>query len=189
MTDQDWIIAVESYPSRQLPISDTGTRETKMSAHAAQKLFTLQDAQAHLPLVRSIVRDVVGLSKQVEQTRARLEELKKRRGDKAANDIYSEELEAIESALDEDSQRLDTYLEELIDLGIEPLDVAAGVVCFASANRDRNICLSWKYDEPVVEYWHEVDETWTSRQLIGSQLKKPNSASVNRIEAQFDESV
>lgn len=157
-----------------------------MSAHAAQKLFTLPEAQARLPLVRSIVRDLVSLSQQIADTRTRLEELKKRRVEKSASDIYSEELEAIERALEEDSHRLDGYVEELFDLGIEPLDLSEGVVCFAASMFGRNVCLSWKYDEPVIEYWHEVDEDWRRRQLISHRLRSSEN-SVNRIEAQLDQ--
>lgn len=161
-----------------------------MSANAAQKYFTPQEAQARLPLVRSIVRDLVKLSQQIAETRSRLEELKKRRGDKGASDVYGEELDAIESSLESDSERLDTYVEELFDLGIEPLDLTEGVVCFAASMFGRHVCLSWKYDEPVIEYWHEVDEDWRRRQRISSCLKSSSEgAGVNRIEAQFDESV
>lgn len=161
-----------------------------MPADAAQRMFTLPEAQARLPLVRSIARDVVKLSQQISETRTRLEELKKRRGDSSASDVYGEELVAIEASLEEDSQRLDGYVEELFDLGIEPLDLSEGVVCFAASMFGRSVCLSWKFDEPIIAYWHESDEDWRRRQPINSCLKSNKDlGTVNRIESQFDESV
>jgi len=161
-----------------------------MPTRAAVDTFTIEEAQARLPLVRSIVRDLKNLAQRMDQTRSRLEALKVRRGEKAAGDIYGQELQAVEAGLEDDAQRLESYVEELLELGIEPVDYSEGVVSFPSLMFGRSVCLSWKYDEPAIEYWHENDEEYHHRQAIGSRLgKSVEQNSVNRMEARFDESV
>lgn len=164
----------------------------------ALSVFTIQQAQSRLPLVRCIVKDLMTLSRQMDATRSRLEALKLRRSEKAnggqlvsaeLNDIYGQELLATEVSLAKDELRREGFVEELLALDVEPLDYSAGVVCFASSMFGRPVSLSWKYDEPSIAFWHENDSDFSTRQPIVGVTPKPDAAHVNRIENQFDDSI
>ena len=86
--------------------------------------------------------------------------------DSKRSDLYSEELSQIEDELEKDHQRLEEYVKELQDLGVEPKNAVEGLVDFPSMMDDRVVFLCWKLDEPEVLYWHEIDAGFRGRQSL-----------------------
>ena len=111
------------------------------------KLFTVEQANAALPLVRAITADLVRLSREVIERRERLALLAARHVGHA-KDPYAEELAQIEEELDKDSQQLQAYVEELRELGVEPKSGPEGLVDFPAMIDDRLVYLCWKLGEP-----------------------------------------
>jgi len=160
-----------------------------MSAQTTDPCFTVAQAEARLPLVRRIVRDAMLMYQQISETRARLDEMKARRSGKTGLDIYAEEWKAIELDLELDQERLQGYVAELAQLGVDAIDHQQGFVSFPSRRGGKAIILSWKYDEPTVEYWHEVGQTSEKRVLLESRGRDLGDSGVNRVESRFDETV
>jgi hypothetical protein len=129
------------------------------------KLFTVEEANQCLPLVRAITSDLVSLTLEVLDRRQRLAMLTAGR-ERDAGDVYSEELASIEAEIDKDAQRLNEYVRELIDLGVEPKSAADGLVDFPSMMDGRLVLLCWKLGEPEVLHWHEIDAGFAGRQII-----------------------
>ena len=140
-------------------------RQTTDQPLAEQKLFTLEQANAALPLVRAIVTDLAELSRDVIERRERLAMLST--GQKrAGNDLYGQELAQIEEELQKDNDRLHEYVEELRDLGVEPKNGPEGLVDFPSMLDGRLVYLCWKLGEPEVLHWHDLDAGFRGRQLL-----------------------
>lgn len=129
------------------------------------KLFTVEEANATLPLVRAIVADLSKLSREVIECRERLSVLMAGR-DSDEKTPYREELAQIEEELEKDSRRLQEYVDELRQLGVEPKNALEGLVDFPSRMDDRVVYLCWKLDEPEVLHWHELDAGFVGRQPL-----------------------
>lgn len=142
-----------------------------MANEVYQKVFTLAEANATLPLVRAIVTDWAELSREVVERRQRLAVLTSGRGD--ARDVYSEELAQIEEELEKDYDRLREFIVELTALGVEPKDGLIGLVDFPSLKDGRVVYLCWKLGEPAVEHWHELDDGFRGRQRIEPEPVDP----------------
>lgn len=140
-----------------------------MNSTAPRQLFTVQEASQRLPLVRSIVKDIVELYEDVMDRRERLDRLKEGRGTKEADNLYSEELEQSEEALEKDLQKLEEYRLELEAIGAELKDPQQGLVDFRSQLEDREIYLCWKLGESDIAHWHELDEGFDSRRELVPQ--------------------
>ncbi len=133
-----------------------------------RKYFTVERANAMLPLVRAIVKDLAELSRDVVDRRDRLAHLLAGRNGQTT-DVYSEELVQIEEELEKDGRRLRDYVEELTKLGLEPKNGQEGLVDFPTLIDGREAYLCWKLDEPEVLYWHELDAGFVGRQPLTAE--------------------
>lgn len=129
------------------------------------KLFTVEEANAALPLVKAIVKDLAELSRDVIERRQRLSHLGAGRS-WDSDDPYASELAQIEQELEKDGQRLQEYVEELRQLGVEPKNGPEGLVDFPSLMDDHVVFLCWKLGEPEVAHWHEVEAGFAGRQSL-----------------------
>jgi len=133
------------------------------------KVFTLDEANACLPLVKAITGDMVQLSRDLIERARRLEHLNAGR-QREQGDLYAEELAQIEDELAKDSKRLKEYINELLELGVEPKSAPDGLIDFPAMMDGRLVYLCWRFDEPEVLFWHELDSGFAGRQplTIGS---------------------
>jgi len=123
-----------------------------------------------LPLIRSIVTDIVELSVEITQIRRRLEELGIEHGREDQEDVYSTEVTAIRASVDRQSDRVRECVAELIELGAWPRSLIAGYVDFPALREGEDVGLCWRLGEPEVMYWHRADEPCSSRRLADLSL-------------------
>ena len=142
---------------------------------AGRKLFTPEQANAALPLVRAIVKDLADLSREVIERRERLGELQAGRERNARGDLYGQELEQIEQELEKDTERLQEYVDELRQLGVEPKNGPEGLVDFPAMMEGRPVYLCWKLGEPEVLHWHDLEAGFRGRQPLGAATSAGNS--------------
>jgi hypothetical protein len=129
------------------------------------RLFTIDQANAMLPLVRAICSDLATLARDVMERRHRLALLTAGR-DLKTGDPYSDELAQMESELERDAVRLQEYVNELKELGVEPKGAVEGLVDFPCELDGRVVYLCWKLGEPEVLYWHDLDSGFSGRQPL-----------------------
>jgi hypothetical protein len=137
-------------------------------AYQPEKLFTVEQANAALPLVRAIVSDLSKLSRAVAERRSHLSELMVHRDDldQGSDDPYTSELMQTQRELENDTAQLQEYVRELRDLGVEPKNGPEGLVDFPTEMDGRIVYLCWKLDEPEVLHWHEIDGGFAGRQPL-----------------------
>ena len=135
------------------------------SAGHSRKVFTPQEANAALPLVRAIVRDVVHLAREVAERRQRVTALSAGRAGRPS-DVYSEELAQAEEELQRDVYQLQQYAAELEELGVELKSATEGLVDFPTVIDGRAAYLCWKYGEAEVRFWHELDTGFAGRRPL-----------------------
>ena len=131
------------------------------------KLFTVEQANASLPLVRAIATDLAELSREVIERRERLSFLMGSR-EYHAGDPYQDELAHVQEELEKDRLRLQGYVEELRQLGVEPKNGPEGLVDFPAMMDGRLVYLCWRLGEPEVLFWHDIDAGFQGRQPLAA---------------------
>ncbi len=131
------------------------------------KTFTVQEANATLPLVRAIVSDLVHLARDVVERRQRVSALTAGRPHDA-RDPYHQELAQIGEELEKETRQLEEFVEELRRLGVEPKSATEGLVDFPFLLDGREVYLCWKLGEPEVLFWHELDAGFRGRQSLAA---------------------
>ena len=151
------------------------TSSRSPNAWGKRKLFTVEQANASLPLVRAIAADLAKLSRDVIERRERLSILLAGR-DRDARDLYGEELAHVEAELEKDTERLQEYVEELRDLGVDPKNGPEGLIDFPALLDGRPVYLCWKLGEPEVLHWHDLDAGFRGRQPLTADSAVADSA-------------
>ena len=130
-----------------------------------KKYFTPAEANAMLPLLRSILRDVTELARDLQE---RDERLRPVRGHQKAvmDEAHREELQQIEQEVEHGRERMKTLIEELQQLGVELKDPHTGLIDFRSRLNGREVYLCWRLGEGEVAHWHELDAGVAGRQKL-----------------------
>ena len=126
-----------------------------------ERLFTLQEANRSLPLVRRIVQDVVAQYHELERLAERRRALPVTRW----GAIKSLDKRAVESAA-----RLRELIDELRAIGCAPKDWEHGLVDFRCKHQDREVYLCWRLGEEEIAHWHEVHEGGAFRKGVDSRF-------------------
>lgn len=154
-----------------------------MSAKLARpQYFTAAAANRMLPLVRAIVEDIVDLNRDLQDRRRRLEDLRagSSQAHRRGSDLYAEETEQMQHDLAADAERLQAYIGELKNLGLDIKDPVRGLVDFPTVIDGHDAFLCWRLGEPEVAYWHPLDGGDLSRRSLidGSLHPAARSAEV-----------
>jgi hypothetical protein len=131
------------------------------------KLFTLEEAERTLPLVRGIVQD---LTAEYPVWRAAVSRFELLTGGARADWGETGELLAAREEVSLHADRINRYLQELEGVGCVFKGFDAGLVDFYSLREDRPIFLCWKLGEERITHWHEIDAGFSGRQPIDGAI-------------------
>jgi hypothetical protein len=134
-----------------------------------KKYFTPEQANAMLPLVSRIVRDIVELAHDLRERHQRLERLMKHPSKLTPS--HYEELSEVESELERGKGRMKELERELRQLGVLIKDYFTGLIDFLWLKDDHEVYLCWKLGEPEVSHWHEIDAGFAGRQKLMTEAR------------------
>ncbi len=137
---------------------------TKKTPLSTPRLFTVDSANRTLPLVSAIVADLAPLWEEVTGMRTRIQYLVENRDVEEGNP-YSDELTAMQEKLAGDSLRVEGYIDELRQLGVE-FKGPHRHVGFPTMLDGRLVYLSWRFGEPDVSHWIDLDAEFADRQSL-----------------------
>lgn len=120
--------------------------------------FSIEEANAALEVIRPLVAEIIEL---------RLEILRRQ----------PEVWPVVEKALGNGGSReagqmawkireLEELIRQIHATGAMLKDIGAGLVDFPSRRDGRQVFLCWKYDEPEVLYWHDLNAGFAGRQPV-----------------------
>ncbi len=124
----------------------------------AQRLFTLQQANALLPKVRELLKELLDAREKIVEAQPELwpvlEKSVGNGGGKKAGEMlrYFEIIQRNAQAIQE--------------IGIEIKDINTGLIDFPSERDGRTVYLCWRYGEGEIAYWHELDAGFAGRQPL-----------------------
>jgi hypothetical protein len=131
------------------------------------RIFTLDEAERALPLVRRIVADLQTEYRAWQEAVSRFElAAAGSRGD-STEPVPMTELRA---AVDLRAVRVERLLRELEQIGCELKDFEVGLVDFYALLEDRLVYLCWRIGEDRITSWHELDAGYSGRQPIDAAL-------------------
>lgn len=123
--------------------------------------FTVGEANALLPKVKRMIREVRFWKRRAEALRRALEH--------QAMDIM--ERRRMRSLYAAAHRRMREALERLEALGCIVRDVEVGLVDFPALRFGEMVYLCWREDEPQLQYWHGPREGFSGRKPLWPNLE------------------
>ncbi len=131
----------------------------------SKKYFTVDEANATLPLVRVVVRDIMNLANELRDRNDRLTRLEPEKNGHRT-EAHAEELVHAQADFERGQERMQEYETELRQLGIELKDYFTGLIDYPCWMDGHEVYLCWKFDEPEVAHWHEIDAGFSGRRPL-----------------------
>ncbi|HEY7460260.1 MAG TPA: DUF2203 domain-containing protein [Gemmatimonadota bacterium] len=131
------------------------------------RLFTLEEAQSMLPLVKSIVRGILEDYAILQPKAAELRELER---DATAPEARARR-KTLFQEVEELTARVNEALAELDTLGVEFKGYEQGLVDFPARRYDEIVYLCWKYDEERIGCWHSLEGGFTGRRPLDEGIE------------------
>lgn len=130
-----------------------------------QKNFTVEEANAMLPLVRSIVSDICEIFRRVTGRRSDLHRLL-RKGSRSSGAAYEDEMAESRADLQEEYERIWTYREELESLGVFLRQPEEGCIEFPSQMLGKDCYLCWQLGDERVSEWRDASSPHSPKQPL-----------------------
>ena len=127
-------------------------------AYLFQKHFTLEEARALLPELRSMFRDVHRRRDVVAKADSELGRKVKQTGAEFGGEKVS--------GLLMDMLQLNNQLRRLQEMGIQIKDFERGLLDFPHIRDGHEVFLCWELDENDIEFWHEIDAGYSGRERL-----------------------
>lgn len=134
---------------------------------ADPRIFSLDEAERALPLVRKIVADVQRVYEEWREAVASYELVA---AGAKADGPESDALEQLRTDVATYAEQMAGLIDEVQEIGCELKDVRLGLVDFYALLDDRLVYLCWRMDEQNITHWHELDAGFGGRQPIDQSL-------------------
>lgn len=134
------------------------------------RLFTLDEAQKMLPLVRSIVRGILEDYALLQEKAALAREQRREAGSTIARSARASGT-ALASEVEELTARVNDAVGELNALGLEFKGYEEGLVDFPARRGDEIVYLCWKADEERIAWWHPLEGGYAGRQPLDAEIE------------------
>lgn len=126
-------------------------------------LYEIDTANRTLPLVRSIVRDLV---EEFHALRLLGREQRSLEAARLTNGAAPVRIETLRTEVERSTGRIEGYLRELEGLGIEMRDLETGLVDFPTLMNGEPAYFCWKPGEAEVLWWHAASQGVADRRPV-----------------------
>ncbi|HEX6553999.1 MAG TPA: DUF2203 domain-containing protein [Ktedonobacteraceae bacterium] len=126
--------------------------------------FTREEAEALLPQISVVLREIQVKYESVLQTQEELDALRMQ----AAGNGYhlQDRIMNLQRELSQQAQTLRKLLDELTGLGCVLKDPERGLIDFLSLRNGREIYLCWYLGEERINFWHDLEVGFAGRQPL-----------------------
>ena len=129
------------------------------------KIFSREEAEALLPRLSAMVRDLQGKREKIISLEVEIDALElvtDRRDDSGASPPLSKKVDEYTRTM----TAFYTGVDEIHSLGCFLKDLEMGLIDFYTVQKNRGVFLCWKLGESRIEHWHDIDKGFTSREKI-----------------------
>jgi hypothetical protein len=142
------------------------------------KTFTLDEAQALLPVLESLLKRAIESKRAADAIEERLQELNQKIFLTGGLLVDVAKVRRQRSSMEQNVQQAKDSLDEIDAIGVQVKDIETGLLDFPCEMNGETVLLCWKMGESRIDFWHTLDSGFRGRQPIderfsGKAIKKP----------------
>jgi len=138
----------------------------------AERTFTLDEAQALLPVLESLLRAAIKAKKLIEEVEAERQAVANRVFLNGGTYLDVVPLARRKAERVKAEQRARDALAEIDSIGVQVKDLNIGLLDFPSQVEGRMVLLCWKLGENSITHWHGTEEGFAGRKPIDERIAR-----------------
>jgi hypothetical protein len=135
------------------------------------KTFTLDEAQALLPVLEALLKRAIEGKKEAESIEGRMQELARKIFLSGGLLVDIARVRRQRAALESHLQSVKDSVAEIDAIGVQVKDLDTGLLDFPCEIDGEIVLLCWKLGESRIDYWHTVEDGFRGRQPIDDRFK------------------
>jgi hypothetical protein len=136
------------------------------------RTFTLQDAQALLPTLESLLRSAIASKQLIEKVDAEFQQLAHRVFLNGGTLVNAVELARRKAERERAVQRAKDAIAEINATGVQVKDLEMGLLDFPCRVDGEIVLLCWKLGEEKIAHWHSPEEGFAGRKPIDERIER-----------------
>jgi len=138
----------------------------------SDRTFTLDEAQALLPVLESLLRTAMNAKNLMEQVEAEQQALAHRLFLNGGTYLDVVPLARRKAERMKAEQRAKDALAEIDSIGVQVKDLNIGLLDFPCQVEGRIVLLCWKLGEKSITHWHGTEEGFAGRKPIDERIAR-----------------
>jgi hypothetical protein len=134
------------------------------------KTFTLEEANALLPVVESLLGQVIAAKEEAERLESEIQSLRQRIFLSGGMTIDIAGVARNRTEGETQVQRAKEVLAEMDSIGVQVKDLDTGLLDFPCRVDGELVLLCWRRGESRIEYWHTLEAGFRGRQPLDARF-------------------
>ncbi|MGB9029409.1 MAG: DUF2203 domain-containing protein [Acidobacteriaceae bacterium] len=143
------------------------------------KTFTLDEAQALLPIVEALLNRAIEAKQAAGDLQEEMAALVRRVFASGGMHVNIAAAQARKTALEALVQRAKDALEEIDAIGVQVKNLDIGLLDFPCLLEGETVLLCWKRGEPRIDFWHRMEDGFAGRQPIDARFRRAAPEKMN----------
>ena len=143
------------------------------------KTFTLDEAQALLPIVQSLLNRAIEAKQAAGTLQEEMQELVRHIFISGGVLVDIAATHKLKLALEALVQRAKDAIEEIDAIGVQVKDLDTGLLDFPCMLEGETVLLCWKRGEERIEFWHRIEDGFAGRQPIDARFRRAAPEKLN----------
>jgi hypothetical protein len=135
------------------------------------KTFTLDEAQALLPVLEALLKRAIEGKKAAESVEERMQELARKIFLSGGLLVDVPRVRRQRATLESHLQAAKDSVAEIDAIGVQVKDLDTGLLDFPCEIDGEIVLLCWKLGESHIDFWHTVEDGFRGRQPIDDRFK------------------
>lgn len=136
------------------------------------KTFTLDEAQALLPILESLLNRAIEAKTAATELQEEMTSLSRRIFLSGGMKVDIAAVRKRRVVLDSLVQRVRDSLSEIDASGVQVKDLETGLLDFPCLLEGQTVLLCWKRGEPRIEFWHRIEDGFRGRQPVDARFRR-----------------